>query len=754
MTSNKGGGAAGDNNLDDLPEPDYDHLSFSYMEEEEEEHEGDNAGNDKNGYPKKPHKKKGQQQQQHVASSQSQTPSETPYILGTLIVRVVAAQDLQSDDRNGSGGGGIGDFFFGGGGKKGHNSNRNNRNNGGTTNPYASVKFGSSTQRTSDLFDTLDPVWPRGETMFMDVSLDMSKTSHPDPTALRLMMLMKDDDDDDDGSNDNDEENCNSGSTNKVSNINKSIKKKDPPRVDNTKSSSDDPESTQQPTPPSSRSEKNDNNKIHMDSTESLDIPQPFLTIAVFSASEVGKANKSLLYEKPSTTKQKHDARYPNKKKSNAATSGDSDDAFLGMASIDLTTLLTGKQGIVDAWVPLTGSNSGSVRIVCEYETTDVAPTKGDLVKFTRFCHPADLYPLVPGRTYPVQDVVDQDHVILSYTSPEGWVCSFVIHRFMVLCTERHHGAAEACREEWQSITEKLAYSPLVGSVADTVHRLPEEGLFAVGATVIQGSAGLLGRWLEGGLETAVKDVAFVTNWDGRFNPGSQQQRPSTTDPLDLAEENISSNDTTESNINDTVQSQSESRPATLKKAPPPSSLPPTTDSSSNKEPLPNMPSCPITSEPMIDPVVAADGHTYERAAIARWLQESDKSPLTGSILPHKELVPNYGLLSSLQEQADARRRFKPPPPVTANIAVATVPHPDVDSPLFHAEEKTVEFEKKDAVVVDEDVAGGNNDDTDDDAGKENEAEDTVNSDDDNSGQKETPKSGETTEAENAKGDD
>jgi hypothetical protein len=54
----------------------------------------------------------------------------------------------------------------------------------------------------------------------------------------------------------------------------------------------------------------------------------------------------------------------------------------------------------------------------------------------------------------------------------------------------------------------------------------------------------------------------------------------------------------------------------------------------------------------MIDPVVAADGHTYERFAIARWLHESDKSPLTGSILPHKSLVPNYMLVSSLQECA------------------------------------------------------------------------------------------------------
>ena len=481
--------------------------------------------------------------------------------------------------------------------------------------------------------------------MFMDVSLPLSQTAHPDPTAppdLALSPVQSEDSHDNADGNTNGNKKDKSRTTPPLKNNNNNIQ---------SSSDSEDPSA-----PPSRPHAKN-----HMDSTESLDIPQPILTIAVFSASEIGKSHKSL-YD---TQKAKGSDSLYNPSKHHQT--GDSDDAFLGMASIDLTTVLTGKYPLVDAWVPLTGG-SGSVRVVCEYETTDIAPAKGDLVKFTRFCHPADLHPLVPGRTYPVQDVIDQDHVVLSYTSPEGWVCSFVVHRFMVLCTERHHGAAEACREEWQSITEKLAHSPLVGTVAETVERLPEEGLFTVGASVLQGGAGLLGRWLEGGLDTAVKDVAFVTNWDGRFNPGSQQRPTSRTAPT-LEDNTTDSNDNT-TNSNDNTQGQTESQPVAGKKPPPPS--PPPVESSSSKDPLPNMPSCPITGEPMLDPVVAADGHTYERAAIARWLQASDKSPLTGSILPHKELVPNYGLLSSLQEQADARQLKPPPPvPVTANIAIA-----------------------------------------------------------------------------------
>ena len=39
--------------------------------------------------------------------------------------------------------------------------------------------------------------------------------------------------------------------------------------------------------------------------------------------------------------------------------------------------------------------------------------------------------------------------------------------------------------------------------------------------------------------------------------------------------------------------------------------------------------------------LTAADGQTYERAAITQWLTTHDTSPLTGEQLEHKQLVPN-----------------------------------------------------------------------------------------------------------------
>lgn len=51
----------------------------------------------------------------------------------------------------------------------------------------------------------------------------------------------------------------------------------------------------------------------------------------------------------------------------------------------------------------------------------------------------------------------------------------------------------------------------------------------------------------------------------------------------------------------------------------------------------------------MMEPVVAADGHTYEKEAIEQWLVEHDASPVTGQVLMHKALTPNF-ILASLMD--------------------------------------------------------------------------------------------------------
>jgi hypothetical protein len=52
----------------------------------------------------------------------------------------------------------------------------------------------------------------------------------------------------------------------------------------------------------------------------------------------------------------------------------------------------------------------------------------------------------------------------------------------------------------------------------------------------------------------------------------------------------------------------------------------------------------------MEDPVVAADGYTYERSMIATWLARNQRSPLTNEPMETTLLFPNHSLRSAIKE--------------------------------------------------------------------------------------------------------
>lgn len=63
---------------------------------------------------------------------------------------------------------------------------------------------------------------------------------------------------------------------------------------------------------------------------------------------------------------------------------------------------------------------------------------------------------------------------------------------------------------------------------------------------------------------------------------------------------------------------------------------------------------CPITHEHMQDPVIIADGSSFDRPAITRWFQHHSSSPLTGAHIADTTLqIPNRALrsLSSLYQR-------------------------------------------------------------------------------------------------------
>lgn len=60
---------------------------------------------------------------------------------------------------------------------------------------------------------------------------------------------------------------------------------------------------------------------------------------------------------------------------------------------------------------------------------------------------------------------------------------------------------------------------------------------------------------------------------------------------------------------------------------------------------------CPISQDVMVDPVIAPDGHSYERAMLERWLQVNRTSPLTQQPVPvGATLVRNHALRKAIEE--------------------------------------------------------------------------------------------------------
>lgn len=62
---------------------------------------------------------------------------------------------------------------------------------------------------------------------------------------------------------------------------------------------------------------------------------------------------------------------------------------------------------------------------------------------------------------------------------------------------------------------------------------------------------------------------------------------------------------------------------------------------------------CPITQQMLVDPVVAEDGHTYERSAVEQWLRTHKKSPVTNSPMG-SVVVPSLAARNTVCELVEA----------------------------------------------------------------------------------------------------
>jgi hypothetical protein len=59
---------------------------------------------------------------------------------------------------------------------------------------------------------------------------------------------------------------------------------------------------------------------------------------------------------------------------------------------------------------------------------------------------------------------------------------------------------------------------------------------------------------------------------------------------------------------------------------------------------------CPLTKSIMLHPVIDAEGNTYEKRAILRWLDLEDTSPVTGNSLSASDLVENKRRMAAIEK--------------------------------------------------------------------------------------------------------
>uniref|UniRef100_A0A5B6YHC9 RING-type E3 ubiquitin transferase n=1 Tax=Davidia involucrata TaxID=16924 RepID=A0A5B6YHC9_DAVIN len=98
---------------------------------------------------------------------------------------------------------------------------------------------------------------------------------------------------------------------------------------------------------------------------------------------------------------------------------------------------------------------------------------------------------------------------------------------------------------------------------------------------------------------------------------------------------------------------------------------------------------CPISLDLMRDPVIISTGQTYDRASIARWMEEGHCTcPKTGQMLVHTRLVPNRALRNLIVHWC-AAHGIPFDPPESASSAAETFPAASASKAAIEANKAT-----------------------------------------------------------------
>ncbi|EEY61498.1 uncharacterized protein PITG_01809 [Phytophthora infestans T30-4] len=366
------------------------------------------------------------------------------------------------------------------------------------------------------------------------------------------------------------------------------------------------------------------------------------------------------------------------------------DDKLIGAVVVPLLPCLMSSASSSRGWYQLTDEESqsaGQLQLALNFDvsaaSSELEPQKGDIIRLTGFGG-LEYYSkiLPPGARLEVLDNF-QDQVFAQTRSLEGWPLSFELHRNLVHVERRPSLLNDASEQLHNQVTRVRQFRVVTGAqrvwraLPDTPRVQFENSAAFVAffgaqaySTMMRSVRELLRSGVSSGVQTFVassKDAygqvrhEFVRvywsaprrltngNIDGgydddlidcgpRTNRGHIVRAFTAADRLsvdyeDAEEEMMMHWDTYEDS--EDYEGEDEGEAA-----------------------VPEQLICPITGCPMLDPVVAADGHSYEREAIMQWFTSSDISPMTGMHMPTTQVFPNFTLRQLSEEvQAAAGRR-------------------------------------------------------------------------------------------------
>ncbi|KAG1689002.1 hypothetical protein DVH05_002885 [Phytophthora capsici] len=368
------------------------------------------------------------------------------------------------------------------------------------------------------------------------------------------------------------------------------------------------------------------------------------------------------------------------------------DDKLIGAVVVPLLPCLMSSASSSRGWYQLMdeeAQSAGQLQLALNFDvsgaSSELEPQKGDIIRLAGFGG-LEYYSkiLPPTARLEVLDIF-QDQVFAQTRSLEGWPLSFELHRNLVHVERRPsilHDASEQLQNQvtrvrqfrvvtgaqrvWRALPDTpriqfensaafvaffgaQAYSTMVRSV----HELLRSGVYSGVQTFVASSKDACGQVKHEFVRVYWSAPRRMTNgnFDGgydddlvdcgpRTNRGHIVRAFTAADRLALdyedEEEMTMHWETYEDSENyESLEGEDAGEPV-----------------------VPEQLICPITGCPMLDPVVAADGHSYEREAIMQWFTTSDISPMTGMHMPTTQVFPNFTLRQLSEEvQAAATRR-------------------------------------------------------------------------------------------------